>query len=123
MHFPSELPPVTVLNTEYIDFCQRIYATQLKSSADLDLRANFLHYVADVMVRNVSEYFSLGWLEDELNQLSRCLAIEPEQSWDAGSTLHVMTEAYDTGGHTQLLIRWIENQPPNGAHSVVLTSP
>ena len=123
MHFPSELPPVTVLNTEYIDFCQRIYATQLKSSTDLELRAKFLHYVADVMVRNVSEYFSSGWLEDELNQLSRCLAIEPEQSWDAGSTLHVMTEAYDTGGHTQLLIRWIENQPPNGAHSVVLTSP
>ncbi len=123
MHFPSELPPVTALNTEYIDFCQRIYATQLKSSADLELRAKFLHYVADVMVRNVSEYFSSGWLEDELNQLSRCLAIEPEQSWDAGSTLHVMTEAYDTGGHTQLLIRWVENESSDASHSVVLTNP
>ena len=122
MHFPSELPSVTVLNTAYIDFCQHIYVAQLKSRSNLELRAKFLHYVADVMVRNVSEYFSSGWLEDELNQISCCLDIKPEQSWCAGSTLHVMTEAYDTGGHTQLLIRWIENQQSDNSHSVVLTN-
>ena len=37
-----------------------------------------------------------------------------------GEVLHVMTEAYPTGGHTRLVKRWIE-AAPSVRHSVVLT--
>ncbi len=39
-----------------------------------------------------------------------------------GRVLHVLTEAYDTGGHTRLCWRWIERDSDR-RHSVVLTSP
>lgn len=39
----------------------------------------------------------------------------------AGSTLHVLSRTYETGGHTRVVERWIEASPTNDIHSVFLT--
>ncbi len=46
------------------------------------------------------------------------LKVEPEEN----SVLHVLTACWITGGHTQVVRRWIENSPKNQKHSVVFTN-
>ena len=43
-------------------------------------------------------------------------------NYTKNSFLHVMTQGYQTGGHTRVIERWIENAQNDQIHSVVLTN-
>lgn len=67
--------------------------------------------------------FTSPRLERVLGEIGRqALPPTDAQPGACGRVLHVMTEAYETGGHTRLVRRWIENDAGR-AHDVVLTNP
>jgi len=71
-------------------------------------------------------FFASLELEDLVSVIASRLAQTPPGSAPAPkaveTVLHVMTEAYPTGGHSRLVQRWIE-QDPSRRHSLVVTSP
>lgn len=70
--------------------------------------------------------FSSSCLEALLLDIGRRLArgdgrsARPASRIAPGHVLHVLTEAYVTGGHTRMVWRWIESDPER-RHSVVMT--
>ena len=61
-------------------------------------------------------------LEEYFLNISKKIKIELENSYIPQSTLHIMTQAYESGGHTRVVERWIENASDNERHSVFITN-
>jgi hypothetical protein len=76
--------------------------------------------MASLLAGNVSKYFSHSFLENELNLISQSLSIKVHNTFIPHSTLHIMTQAYGTGGHTKLVEQWIKNFDFKHNNSVVL---
>lgn len=76
---------------------------QGRESRALELSATASRFAAHHFVG----YYSSAILERPFLQLAKELPVREHQGVPRG-TLHVMTQAYPTGGHTQLVCRWIE---------------
>lgn len=92
----------------YIEYCIKLYRENIISSSIID-RINYLKYLATFMANNVSYYFSSDFLEYELNKISEEISVTLDTTYNQASTLHIVTQAYKTGGHTKLLECWIDN--------------
>ena len=62
-------------------------------------------------------------LEDYLCQVSRDLKFDRSSGKHKRphSTLHIMSQAYQTGGHTRVVEKWIESSKASEVHSLLLT--
>jgi hypothetical protein len=64
--------------------------------------------------------FSSKRIEFELLEIAQKYIINLPQTYEENSFLHVLTQCYNTGGHTRVCERWIKNSPQNQKHSVLL---
>lgn len=60
-------------------------------------------------------------LEQELLKVGRSIPFSNTNWFNEKSYLHIMTEAFQTGGHTRVCERWIEFSDENECHSLLLT--
>jgi glycosyltransferase involved in cell wall biosynthesis len=93
-----------------------------------DVAAGFptCELAAEFALHNHPGFFSSRELEELVLGMTNRPAQPPGGHAPApervGAVLHVMTEAYPTGGHTRLVQRWME-QDRSRRHSVALTKP
>ncbi len=115
----SKLHPRIVQNNEYIDYCTDLYKDKIKDNYSLKNKVLFLNNMAYFLSLNITKYFSSPFLEKELNELSEKIEFDYHSEFIPDSTLHIMTRAYSTGGHTKLVEQWISNLDFKSNNSVV----
>lgn len=71
--------------------------------------------------RKTCGFYSAPELENALAEEAARLKVPRAESFEPGSFLHVFTEAYQGGGHTQVAMRWIESSPKAQKHSVFIS--
>ncbi|WP_373073755.1 hypothetical protein [Sulfurimonas sp.] len=103
--------------TEYIEEAKKLY---LSINQDLE-KVHFIEYLLNFLIKNVTEYMSDSFLENELNKISDSIHSENNIKYIDGNILHVMTEAYGTGGHTRLAELFIKNISSNYKQDILLT--
>ncbi|OGI29915.1 MAG: hypothetical protein A2287_07770 [Candidatus Melainabacteria bacterium RIFOXYA12_FULL_32_12] len=69
---------------------------------------------------NVCHHLCSSKIENELINISKKYNIPLNKTYEKNSFLHVLTEAFPTGGHTRVTERWIKNSPAEQKHSVIL---
>lgn len=88
---------------------------------DEEKRLSKLADAASFAVHNVCGYATSARIENEIIQIACNHSVDVKSEFKPDSTLHVMTEAYHTGGHTRVVEGWIKGAPSHQVHSVVLT--
>ncbi len=69
-------------------------------------------------------YFTSSFLEAFFVDVAKGLKTELTGiNFKPNSFLHVLSQGYNTGGHTRVVERWIENAPSEQTHSVVVLNP
>ena len=60
-------------------------------------------------------------IEQELIEVGQSIPFKASSQFIKNSHLHLMTQAFQTGGHTRVCERWIEFSRGNETHSILLT--
>jgi hypothetical protein len=60
-------------------------------------------------------------IEQELIEVGQSIPFESSSQFVKNSHLHIMTQAFQTGGHTRVCERWIEFSKNNEMHSILMT--
>lgn len=96
---------------------------RLNSEREVVKQFNIAAYaLAYATFRGTGYYYSKD-LESFYVGIAQALNIDNyDVPYEKNSFLHVMTEAYLTGGHTRVVERWINLSDKNQKHSVVLTN-
>lgn len=92
-------------NDKYVQHVQSLY----DDTANVVAKINFINYLITYKTLNVTSAFSDSFLEKELNSVSQTLKLDLNNTFEKNSVLHIMTEAYSTGGHTKLVEQFISN--------------
>ncbi len=88
------------------------------------LKLELIKGVLEATFQVATGYFYSTVLETFLTNIAKKYDIENyEVEPQKNSFLHVMTEAYDTGGHTRVVERWVKLAPENTTHSVIMCDP
>lgn len=95
---------------------------KLKSTKSL---ADIEYYAKDAIqtaVYSGTSYFASSDIENVFLKIGQANGlITMPQNFEKNSFLHVMTNCYDTGGHTRVVERWIELSPDVQKHSLIFT--
>ncbi|RAT98712.1 hypothetical protein [Brevibacillus sp. Leaf182] len=91
-----------------------ISANLAATSAWLAFPGFYCHRQLERVLLNVSEILPVSCLSHQYGI--------PSSIDDGRRVLHVLSTAYDVGGHTRLVERWINNRLQNERHAVVLTN-
>lgn len=103
--------------TAYID-----EAKKLLNNIDKDIdKVRYLEYLLNFLIKNVTEYMSDSFIENELNKIADSIHNENKIKHTDEKILHVMTEAYGTGGHTRLAELFIKNISSKYKQDILLT--
>lgn len=94
----------------------------LEKESDFKKKLRLALCGANYFVYNNSGYFTSSVLENFFIGFAKKIKVPLEDIvYSKNSILHVMSEGYQTGGHTRVVERWIENAPSDQKHSVVFT--
>lgn len=70
---------------------------------------------------NFSGRFVLPRIEQNLNRIADCIPVSLDAVYVNSSVIHVMTECYETGGHSKVVERWI-SLDSSRSHSIFFTN-
>lgn len=109
---------------ESFDWCLRRAEANILNR-EYEQAANWCQIAGKLTETFVYKYFSNERLEKALNTIAE--NISPARIYEKNAVekkrwLHVLTQAYQTGGHTALCRRWIEIDSSGDEHSLILTS-
>ena len=103
---------------ELLDFRYRLYL--LTKEKNLRKRAKIAcNLLAKASAYGLGIYSSME-LEKPFLDLAKTITTKKNIQYEHDSFLHVMTTAYQTGGHTRVVERWIDISPLNQKHSIIL---
>lgn len=93
---------------------------------DIQKKIKLLKAAALFATENFCGIYSDRFIEDELHKISLeyvrpMVEAEYEEEILKGTIVHVMTEAYETGGHTRVVYNWIRNDSSH-VHSLLMTT-
>jgi hypothetical protein len=94
-----------ILNTRYVSYVKSLY----KHTDTIETKINIIDYLIKFQTLNVTTKLSDEFSEQELNKISQNINFKLEKRYKENSVLHVLSEAYSTGGHTKLLELFISN--------------
>lgn len=89
---------------------QRVFLRMVKDIAEgrsVAERCVRAQEAATYAVTHVTDVFSSAEVEKPFIELAQSIHVPLEESFQRGSVLHVLTEAYTSGGHTRCVERWI----------------
>jgi hypothetical protein len=114
--------PITK-NKRYFDSCLHTAQSLFKEKL-FDDCASYLQELSTFAWKNFTGYYTNWKLEHMLNQLGKECSLSREsekiKTKKELSVLHIVTEIYKTGGHTQLVRNWIEIDKKN-KHTIIAT--
>lgn len=112
--------PLVEQNRRYLEYL----LAQITAQKDPRSRLLLARIAAYFATYHHTGYFTSSVLENVFAQHARTLKIPLAGiSCRPNSFLHVLTEGYETGGHTRVVERWIEFAPPHQTHSAVILCP
>lgn len=77
-------------------------------------------YAANYFIYNNTGYYTSSALEEYFVNCAKKIKVDLNNiQYKKNSILHILTNGYETGGHTRVIERWIENSPITQTHSVV----
>ncbi len=82
-------------------------------------KCELAYVAANFAIRHSTDVFSSEIIENVFLELAQKNSIKLSQNYNKNSVLHVMTEAYTSGGHTRCVERWVV-QMPHLIHSCVI---
>ena len=94
-----------ISNSNFIEYSKKLYNNNLT----IDEKVDFLNYMVDFLTSNVTDKFSVNFIEEKLNEISATINFKLNSTFSKNSAIHVLTEGYSTGGHTKLLELFIKN--------------
>lgn len=89
---------------------------------DADERIDRLWDASFQAAKKTCGFYSAPELENALADTALLLKGPVRESFEPNSFLHVFTETYLGGGHTQVAMRWIEASPTGQKHSVFIST-
>lgn len=94
--------------------------SKINQQTDIELQQKLAFKAIIFALGGSSGYYSSETIENVYLKIAQNIKIElPEHK--PNTILHIMTECYDTGGHTRVVERWIENSPSEQKHSLLFT--
>ena len=95
---------------------------KIKSSNDSESKQKFAKMAISFALANGTGYYSSSTVENVFLDIAQNNTIENlAEEFRSNSFLHVMTESYNTGGHTRVVERWIESADEGEIHSLIFT--
>lgn len=91
----------------------------IKNEGNLSKKCQLAYEAATFASTHSTDIFASETIENAFIELARKHSIKMSEKYNKNSVLHVMTEAYNSGGHTRCVERWI-SQYPEHSHSCVL---
>lgn len=82
--------------------------TRIQNEKDIDNKVKLAFIALDQALVNPSEYYSSHIIEDVFCEVAQSINVQLCEEIQKDSCLIVMSEAYQVGGHTRVVERWIE---------------
>lgn len=92
-----------------------------KKESSEEEKAILLGIAAYFATFNHTGAFSDNETEELLCNISQKHKINTTFKYEKNSFLHIMTECYETGGHTRIVERWVNNSNIDQKHSIIFT--
>lgn len=93
---------------------------KLPCCKNINEKLNLAKAALTYAVYNNTGYFTSSVLENFFTDYAKTLKTDIKNiEYKKNTFLHVLTEGYNTGGHTRVVERWIKNAPLNQTHSLV----
>lgn len=95
---------------------------RLSSETNFETQLELAMYAANYFVYRNTGYFTSSILENFFIDFAKQIKVDlTDINYKKDTILHVMSEGFQTGGHTRVVERWIEHAPDYQKHSVVFT--
>ena len=93
---------------------------QIEQESCFEKRCDLACDAATFAVRHTTDIFASSIIENVFLELAQKHSIELEKTVRQNTVLHIMTEAYTSGGHTRCVERWIQLFPEQEHSCVIL---
>lgn len=90
------------------------------STENLKEKIRLLRFSTSWAIQNHTGLFSDLEIERTLSNIAELLDCSQESTYQKNSFLHVMTECFETGGHTRIVEKWINASDEDEKHSLLL---
>ena len=96
----------------------------IKNSTSMEEKLGLADIASSYAVSYNTGYYTSSVIENVYIDYAKNINVDISNiQFKENSFLHVLTEGYNTGGHTRVVERWIQNAPSDQMHSVVVLRP
>lgn len=104
--------------------CFESILDKIKCCTSIEKKLELADIALNYAVSYNTGYYVSAVIEKVYTDYAKTIHIDLQEiGYQENSFLHVLTEGYQTGGHTRVIERWIENAPAEQKHSVVIVKP
>ena len=97
---------------------------KIKKESSFENKLSYALYALNYAVYNNCGYYTSHFLENFFLEYAKKIKVDLSNiQYKKNTYLHVLTQGYNTGGHTRVAERWIKNAPKDENHSVVILKP